>query len=352
MTESTERDLQAQINELKAELRAMRHASAPPDESSRRDLLKNLGLAAAGAVAGTVAAGGTAQADTGDELILGVENTSSTSTMVRGTTEQTTHPIFSILEGDEQYPLANLQSVLQVVADGTKNNGVLSIVRSATSNGAPVAGVLGATNDEIVGYGLAGVGTYGLLASGTRATLVLDSSSDRVDAEPHEAGEIWYRNGSFSACVGEGTPGTWRTLAAPNSAGQFHLAAPTVRIYDSRPGFAPLSVVKGKMANEVERTIDARYSEAVPASTAGATPTAALVNLTVTDTDSVSGFMTLFENGTDWPGTSSINWDAQGRTIANTTVVALDAEGRFKVRCGAAPGLGAHVVIDVLGYWL
>lgn len=352
-TKSTEQGLQAQIDELKAELRAMRRDSAPPGESSRRDLLKNLGLVTAGAVVGTVAAGGTpAGAATGDELIIGEENTSTTTTMVRGTTAEPSHPIFSVIEGDLPYPFSTLPSVLQVVADGGKDYGVLSLVRGATSSGDPVVAVLGAADDAIPSYGLAGAGSYGLAATGTRATMVLISGVDRVDTEPHDAGEIWYRNGSFSACVGEGTPGTWRTLAAPNSAGQFHLASPSVRIYDSRPQFAPFGVAKGKLPNEAERVIDARFGEAVPASADGATPTAALVNLTVTDTDSVSGFLSLFENGTDWPGTSNINWDAQGRTVANTTVVGLDANGRFTVRCGGAPGLGAHLVIDVLGYWL
>jgi hypothetical protein len=96
--------------------------------------------------------------------------------------------------------------------------------------------------------------------------------------------------------------------------------------------------------------IDARHGGAVPAGADGGTARAALVNVTITETTSTGGYLALFENGTTWPGGSSINWDAVGQADANTTVVALDADGKFNVR--SAPGGGTDFVVDVLGYWL
>ena len=81
---TVEQDLQAQIDELKSELRALRDEQTEPVQSSRRHLLKTIGVAAAGVVAGTVAAGSPAGAATGDELILGQENSADATTIMRG----------------------------------------------------------------------------------------------------------------------------------------------------------------------------------------------------------------------------------------------------------------------------
>jgi len=60
-----------------------------------------------------------------------------------------------------------------------------------------------------------------------------------------------------------------------------------------------------------------------------------------------AGFVSLYKNGIPWPGNSSINWDTPGTTIANGTVVAVDAAGVFTVRAKST----CDIVIDVVGYY-
>lgn len=51
----------------------------------------------------------------------------------------------------------------------------------------------------------------------------------------HQVGELYEdETGVLWTCVAAGTPGTWREIAGPASAGAFHAIAPQ-RVYDSRP---------------------------------------------------------------------------------------------------------------------
>jgi hypothetical protein len=342
-----ERDLQAQIDELKAELRALGQPSREVP-SSRRLLLKNLGLAAAGAVAGSVAGGAPAGAATGDALALGEENTADANTIVRGSATDT---VFTVLEDGS--PVPSSLGVFQAMADGAHRWGIGGLVRSTPDGAGPDElpfGVVGLVQFGVPGIGIGGNGTYGGAFQGTRAQLVLVPWEERDDGAAHHVGEYFQDPSSLWACVADGEPGVWQKVAGTTAAGQLHVLSPPTRIYDSRPGEAPLDVTKGLLENSAQRVIDATYGGVVPASVNGATPTAALVNLTITDSSSSGGYLALFESGTTWPGNSTINWDAVGAAAANTTVVPLDDQGRFTVR--ASPGGGAHFVIDVLGYWL
>ncbi len=340
-------DLQAQIDELRAEVRSLRAAAdGPPVASSRRHLLKHLGVAAAGAVAASVAASAPAGAATGDELILGEENSADATTVLRGSGTQT---VLSVLEEGSAAPASF--GVLQVLADGKHQWAIGGLVRATPDGAGPddfPFGVVGLIDPDVPGVGVVGGGTYGGAFRGDRAQLVL-APGVRDDSAAHHVGEVFQDAAAVWACVADGEPGVWRTVAGLATAGQLHLVTPT-RIYDSRPGQSPLDVEKGALSNSAERVIDATHGGAVPGGASGATPTAALVNLTITGTTSTGGYLALFPNGQTWPGTSSINWDAVGQATANTTVVALDEVGRFVVR--ASPGGGTDFVIDVLGYWL
>ena len=113
----------------------------------------------------------------------------------------------------------------------------------------------------------------------------------------------------------------------------------SIRIYDSRPGQEPSTGPKGALGENAARRLLA--TAAVPA---GAR--AALVNLTVVET-SPSGFLALFRGDQAWPGNSTINWDHAQQVIANTTVVPLDALGRFWARARTS----THFLVDVIGYY-
>lgn len=144
-------------------------------------------------------------------------------------------------------------------------------------------------------------------------------------------------------CVGTGTPGTWRRIAGPTTAGALRMLTNTTRIYDSRAGEAPVGVQKGKFVDHEERVITATLGGAVPA---GAT--AVLINATATNTNP-GGFFAFFRNGVAWPSNSSLSWGVANTTIANLAVVAVDATAKFKARVEGAGG--ADLVIDCIGYY-
>jgi len=153
-------------------------------------------------------------------------------------------------------------------------------------------------------------------------------------------GERWFVNaaslGASSVIVG-----AIYQYFPPNPA--LHLLAAPVRVYDSRTGFAPLGVTKGKLANGATRIIDTKLGGAVPAGAA-----AALVSVAVTGTDA-AGFLALYRNGIAWPGTSTVNWDHVGTSTAVTTVVALD--GSAQLRAYVASGASTDLLVDVVGYY-
>jgi hypothetical protein len=76
--------------------------------------------------------------------------------------------------------------------------------------------------------------------------------------------------------------------------------------------------------------------------------TAAVINLTITDTEG-AGYVAVFPANVPWPGNSSINWSATGQIAANSVVTAIDPTGTIAIRGGVGR---THVVIDVQGYLL
>ena len=74
----------------------------------------------------------------------------------------------------------------------------------------------------------------------------------------------------------------------------------------------------------------------------------AAVAVTVTATAApVAGHVAVFPDGTDWPGTSTVNFVA-GQTIANQAMVAVSADGKVAVRSGVG---AVQVLLDVTGWY-
>jgi hypothetical protein len=96
----------------------------------------------------------------------------------------------------------------------------------------------------------------------------------------------------------------------------------------------------GKFAPGEERTV----ALGVPG-----TVRAAVINLTLTETEGNGGFASVFPNGIPWPGTSSINWFGANQNLANSVTTAVDATGAIKIHVGANR---THVVVDLAGYIL
>jgi hypothetical protein len=111
------------------------------------------------------------------------------------------------------------------------------------------------------------------------------------------------------------------------------------RVYDSRHA-------GGKLTAGEERPVSVASALAggavVPP---GAS--AAVITLTVTDTEGPGGYVAAFPAGTTWSGTSSVNWFGAAQNLATTALVALGTNLDLVLRGGAA---STHVVVDVTGY--
>jgi hypothetical protein len=87
-----------------------------------------------------------------------------------------------------------------------------------------------------------------------------------------------------------------------------------------------------------------------------ATATAVAFNITLADTETDFGFVTVFNSDAPAvPITSTVNWALGGFTIANGGIVALGPVGNC-ARCVAiaidgAPGAATEFIIDITGYY-
>lgn len=104
------------------------------------------------------------------------------------------------------------------------------------------------------------------------------------------------------------------------------------RIYDTRlPGFT-------KLAPNEERTITLPVPSAVGA---------AVLTLTLTNTEGTGGYVSVFRAGIAWPGNSSANWFGANQDLANTVVTAVSADSKIVLRGGANK---TDVIVDVAGW--
>ncbi len=73
-----------------------------------------------------------------------------------------------------------------------------------------------------------------------------------------------------------------------------------------------------------------------------------VLNVTIADTEG-SGFVRVADTVVWPPPTSTINWYADGQTVANLAIVHTHGEAKVAVQLGGRGGK-AHVILDVLGY--
>jgi hypothetical protein len=324
-------------------------ADAWDQSADRRTALKRIGAATVTAVAGGTALAATtepASAATGDPLLLEQVNpVAVTSSTVVEAPAQQGDAVFVVREPgttpqvNSMISAATKSHLYGVSGRGESGRtGMLAFSDSGialwatTSNGGYA--IRAETNGPGTGVFVRGAPHLWLLPSDApppsqtrfyqRGSVVMDDEAD-----------LW-------VCVAEGTPGTWRKLAGPNTAGALHLIAPT-RVYDSRPADPPLGGVKGPLANDTRDVDTTANASGVPL---GAT--AVLVNLTVVNT-STTGFLAAYEAGLAFPGTSSINWNQASTIVANTTIVAVDASARFT--CLVPAGSSTDFFVDVIGYY-
>lgn len=333
----------------------------------RRELLRQLAVAGAGAAAGAagaVVAGQTspAAAANGQPILAAVSNDATAPTLVSwaagpplgdqgasvltvgeaapGTGPADAVPLFPAAVGG--YGVAKVA------------NGVHGSTRSASGYGVVAANAAAPTPSQPapVALALAALGAHVRFLP--PSALGGDGQQIGVSTAQHTAGELviddafnlWYSVPVAGAQIG------WVKLAGRDTAGSFHPLPVPLRAYDSRTGSGPAASGEGPMTGGQERTLDITVGfegdspdlvDAVPQSA-----TAAALNITVVDTVG-SGFLAVYAGGLPYPGTSNINWSGAGQITANFAIAATSVNGEITVHAGGNGS--ANVIVDVTGYY-
>jgi hypothetical protein len=306
---------------------------------SRRDLLRLAGTAAAGAVAGSMlAAPQPAAAGTGEAMFLGHFNGAANITYL-GYNAAPGHSVATALTSEATMFWVDNRSTPNTTGHGIRGDG----------RGVNGMGLWG--NSDFNGVGVFGNGGFGLRGSGTKAALHLQGTNGAppTRSDAHVVGEIDIDSSGYVwLCVVAGTPGVWRRVGGPATAGAFHAINP-VRAYDSRwPGGTRIASGDTRLIS----VADGHDITTGLVNAAGSVPsgsTAVAYNLTVTATQN-SGFLTLAPGTAAGVTASSINWFGDGQNLANGAIVAVD--GSRQVRVFAGGGGSTDFLIDIAGYFL
>ncbi|KGN39589.1 hypothetical protein [Knoellia subterranea] len=318
------------------------HASTTTERrtADRRSLIRNATLAAGGVVAANVALARPAAANDPNDITL---SSSKTTAGLTGAT--TTHvgagAAFMFQTGNVWSPGS---SAYGCAVAGWAN---------LPSKPHGVYGWTGQPGYAVIGYGNASTST-GAMFHGGRANVFLQPSgaSPASRSDAHSTGEfIEDSAGNLWVCVGSGSPGRWRKLAGPATAGAYHALTPG-RAYDSRlavPG------PQGPIGPGANRTISVAHSRnpstgaVVTSNFVPAGATAVFINFTIVSTAG-GGYLTVNPGGTTSIGASAINWNSTGQVVANGLAVALNASRQLTIVNGS--GGRAHFIVDVMGYYL
>jgi hypothetical protein len=318
------------------------HSDAPEHEakSSRRGLLRNVAIGAAGAaaasVAGIVAAQPAAASDPNDLDLSLVTNPHET----RSGANYTGPNVASSFTVESGPTAANNDTIL----NNNFANGGTALIGIANGGGPQLIGVIGWSKQPL-GTGLVGftgnAGAYGGEFFGGLAEVRLrpGGAAPITLANAHKAGELYEdETNTLWLCVADGTPGTWREIGSTGTSGAFHAINPK-RVYDSR-------MSAGKLGPNEDRTISVAMSAGVEVVPAGATAVA--MTVTVTETDGNGGFVAVRPAATPYEGTSSINWFGPDQNLATTVISALGGDRQLSLVGGVA---STHVVVDVTGFY-
>jgi hypothetical protein len=334
---------------------------APAPVSSRRGMLKLAGAAAAGAAVSLVAKPGVAAAADGDPVLI------ASTTATTSTERDTTAVVYTNSlppEVDGTFPGTKVAANIFVARDTSA--GFAPETQSSSNFPAAVAGysfrtvangMYGFTANT--GYGVVGSGggntSIGAMFRGAKSNLELlaEGAAAPGRSDAHAKGElICDANGDLWYCVASGTPGTWRKLAGPASAGTFHAIAPA-RVYDSRAA-APLKAPLAGGANRLISVADQRNTTTgaiIATDIIPARAEAIAANVTVVNT--VGGGYLLANPGglvdAD-PKAATVNWWASGQILNNGVILKVNAARQLTVIAGG--GGSTDFVVDVTGYFL
>ncbi|MCU1452175.1 MAG: hypothetical protein JWN46_321 [Acidimicrobiales bacterium] len=355
---------------------------------SRRRLLAGGATAAAAGAAGLVAGARPAAAASGSALVLGTSGnlaTSPTGTEVDGTgipygfgvtdngyggAALNKGALFGHAKGTAFNNAAQLLAEgpatgLQVDADSgfgvtidTSSGLALAVLSSSGSAASFISNSVGETAVFIISSGpgiqiekrVSGPDLRLLTMAGVEvlpppSTATADAAGDLLvdtDGPPPNSftgtgrGNLWF-------CVAAGTPGTWRNLAGPATAGALHVLHAPVRVYDSRPGTSPSTPPKTPLAAGTPRALDVTAnSSGVPK---GAT--AVMCNLLVVNAATGNGNFTIWANGVARPAANNMVWGGSTGRFSSLAVTALDANAK----CQVISNVNTDFVLDIVGYY-
>lgn len=315
--------------------RAALSASSADDASrgphwTRRGLLFGGLTAAAGAAAG-VAGASPAAAATGTMQFGAANNATSSATGLTSTSATETLLVTNTGTGQ----------ALEVVAPGT-----VTFSARATTDGAAIRG------DANNGVGVIARSSKGATArlegSGREEVPKFGTwvAGDLVTVTPGPPGkvEIWL-------CVEGGTPGSWRLVGSPESAGAYVPIVP-VRVYDSRWIGVP-GLVTGILTPGTVRTIpvaNGRSATGVVTQSNAVPPGASAVTMNITVDKTVGrGNIAIVPGDVVTSATSSINWSTTGTVVANGITVRLNSVDRTVNALGRSNN--ADLIVDITGYY-
>ena len=192
---------------------------------------------------------------------------------------------------------------------GISVNGTGVIGNSATATGVFGGGAsVGVAGDGVTGVSGSGVALRhrgdprrerGAATSRPPATPAQRRVAPRSRVDAHQAGELDVdAGGDLWYCVTAGTPGVWRKVAGPSSAGAFHALVPAraLRLTDACPRpVAPLATGQARLVNVAARR-DVTTGAGVQDDYVPAGATAIACNVTVVDTVG-AGFLTINPGG-------------------------------------------------------
>ena len=340
---------------------------------SRRHALRAAGVLAAGAVAGgagiiaaaTPAAAATGNFSGGSPAVIANGGAGAGSVgvdaQVQGNNGVAVDAFSSGTAGVGVRGNGDLFGVYGISTSGTGVSGDTMGQFGIYGNSAGGTSSAGVYGRSMNGRGLHGYGDVGVYAQSLNVGVSIDAEQTSLrfstaatspltsgatyqtrDIVVDSAGVIWF-------CVAGGTPGTWRMLSGPLTAGAFTPVTPA-RVYDSRLSTYALHGVLGSGQNRPISVANSFDVNGTPV-TANFVPigaTAVFANVTVVDTTG-NGWLAINPGGTTAVSASSINWSASGQILANGISLTLNATRQITVVNGSSGS--TNFIIDVLGYY-
>lgn len=228
---------------------------------------------------------------------------------------------------------------------GVDANGKTTAVNAETLTGVAVR----ATSDSGIAAIFDGNTGTGVRITSQGAQVMLtpngfDRAAPTLDTTPHYAGELLRDSaGDLWMCIVSGSPGTWRKVVGPATAGALHVLPSPVRIYDSRPGTLPSAGPKTKFTANEQRVLNCgTNSSNVPLDA-----TAVVVTCLIVNAAAGNGNFTVWAGGAAKPAANSMVW---GGTAGRFSTLALSALGTG-AKIAVSPSVATDLVVDVVAFY-